>query len=614
MGNSVQHRSGESVKRTLVSGLAGLMFAAAVLAFCVPSAHAWWDDKWAHRIKVTFNTSSSGANIAETLNDVPVLVRLHAGNFNFANAKADGSDVRFVGPNDKVPLKFHKEFYDPQLEIGLFWVKVPRIAGSANADNIWVYYGNKAVAAGGEDRGGTYDVSRVLVYHFDEKDGAPKDATAYGNNASRFDGGSRTQAVIGNGAVFSGAGERIVVPKSPTLNFSGGMTFSAWVRLSGPQNDAYLFSWEDGERKIVSGIDQAAPYCRVVAGEQTFETPKGFNIPLEGWHHVAFTIKPSEKIEVYVDGSEVSSVPLSVPIPEPSTDMVLGAGPAGDHSFAGELDEVRLSKIALAPGWMREAYTGEGPESSMYALTEEESGEGGGQSTYLNIIFKNLTLDGLIIIGVLIAFGMLSAAVFMRKAILLLLMKKTNGFFLDSFRGTAEVVFPAAGDNEEEEDEEDEFYGSSIYEVYLAGCRELKKWLGRGDVPERAGALSPLGLKAFNAAIERAFVRENQKLNSWMVVLTMAIAGGPFLGLLGTVWGVMNTFAGMAEAGEANLAAIAPGVASALATTVFGLFVAIPSLFAYNYLAQQIKGIATELNLFVDEFLMKVEGNYGGSE
>jgi biopolymer transport protein ExbB len=94
----------------------------------------------------------------------------------------------------------------------------------------------------------------------------------------------------------------------------------------------------------------------------------------------------------------------------------------------------------------------------------------------------------------------------------------------------------------------------------------------------------------------------------------MAITGGPFLGLLGTVWGVMNTFAAMAEAGEANIMAIAPGVASALSTTVFGLIVAIPALFGYNFLASRIKKITADMDIFLDQFLLRVENTYGDPE
>lgn len=91
----------------------------------------------------------------------------------------------------------------------------------------------------------------------------------------------------------------------------------------------------------------------------------------------------------------------------------------------------------------------------------------------------------------------------------------------------------------------------------------------------------------------------------------MAISGGPFLGLLGTVWGVMNTFAAMAAAGEANIMAIAPGVASALSTTVMGLIVAIPALFGYNFLTSRIKEITADLAIFIDEFALKVENGNG---
>lgn len=106
---------------------------------------------------------------------------------------------------------------------------------------------------------------------------------------------------------------------------------------------------------------------------------------------------------------------------------------------------------------------------------------------------------------------------------------------------------------------------------------------------------------------------ESQKLNAWMIVLTLGVSGGPFWGLLGTVWGVMNTFASLAEAGEANLTAIAPGVASALACTLFGLLVAIPALFGYSYLVAQMKNLNIDTRLFMEEFALKVEGSYGES-
>jgi biopolymer transport protein ExbB len=95
-----------------------------------------------------------------------------------------------------------------------------------------------------------------------------------------------------------------------------------------------------------------------------------------------------------------------------------------------------------------------------------------------------------------------------------------------------------------------------------------------------------------------------------MVLLTIAISGGPFLGLLGTVVGVMITFAAIAAAGDVNVNAIAPGIAAALVATVAGLAVAIPALFGYNWLLTRIKNVGATLQVFGDELVTKVAEAY----
>jgi biopolymer transport protein ExbB len=95
-----------------------------------------------------------------------------------------------------------------------------------------------------------------------------------------------------------------------------------------------------------------------------------------------------------------------------------------------------------------------------------------------------------------------------------------------------------------------------------------------------------------------------------MVLLTIAIAGGPFLGLLGTVVGVMITFAAIAAAGDVNVNAIAPGIAAALVATVAGLAVAIPALFGYNYLNSRIAELNADMQVFVDEFITRIAENH----
>ena len=113
-------------------------------------------------------------------------------------------------------------------------------------------------------------------------------------------------------------------------------------------------------------------------------------------------------------------------------------------------------------------------------------------------------------------------------------------------------------------------------------------------------------IEAIRASMDATLVRENQRLSKSMVLLTIAISGGPFLGLLGTVVGVMITFAAIAAAGDVNVNAIAPGIAAALLATVTGLFVAIPALFGYNYLLIRNKNVTANMRVFVDEFVTRL--------
>jgi biopolymer transport protein ExbB len=118
--------------------------------------------------------------------------------------------------------------------------------------------------------------------------------------------------------------------------------------------------------------------------------------------------------------------------------------------------------------------------------------------------------------------------------------------------------------------------------------------------------LSGEGIESIRASLDAEQVRIGQELNGQMVLLTIAISGGPFLGLLGTVVGVMITFAAIAADGDVNVNAIAPGIAAALVATVAGLAVAIPSLFGYNWLLTRVKSVIATQQVFVDELVTKL--------
>lgn len=162
------------------------------------------------------------------------------------------------------------------------------------------------------------------------------------------------------------------------------------------------------------------------------------------------------------------------------------------------------------------------------------------------------------------------------------------------------------------------FEGAPIFAVYKAGCRELTfQLLGSAEVDETfrarldiAQKVSPAQMRVVTTAMERAVGETALKLESQMILLATAVSGAPFLGLLGTVWGVMETFSDVAAAGHANLAAMAPGVSAALITTVTGLLVAIPAMFGYNYLVTTIRAIIVELDNFAAELASEFEHKY----
>jgi biopolymer transport protein ExbB len=566
----------------------------------VTRADAWWDKKWQFREKVSFDLSDKGAAIKENVVDAPVLVRLHGGNFQFANAKKDGSDLRFVSADDKVPLKFHIEKYDPKLAMALVWVKVPQLAGGAQ-DAIWLYYGNES-SAPGQEAGATFDAGQVLVYHLGEEQGGAKDATSYGNHSADFAGAHNVPSVIGNGYSFKG-GEKLVMARSPSLSFAKGLTFSTWVKVAGPLTDAHLFSWKDGSQSIIVGIDQDKPYIQVgsvISDKKTALTAKA-------WHHLAVVADSEKKSGIlYVDGKAVSTIALAGALPSPAADIAIGASVSGQNAFIGDMDEVQLSNVVRPAAWAAVAFAGQGPDGKLTTYAQEENSSGGGENLTIRLIkvtARSITFDGWMIIGLCTFMLIMAAGVFINKYTRLHKIKKGNEAFVESFNNLHDPL---------ELDQEDEsFENSTLFNIYKAGYNQVVAWAEKHGEGKEEVVLTNSAMNIFRASLDRASSNETRKMNAWMIVLTLGISGGPFWGLLGTVWGVMNTFASLAEAGEANLSAIAPGVASALACTLFGLFVAIPALFAYSILVMQMKNLNIETRHFIEEYGLKVEGFHG---
>ncbi|MBU1424255.1 MAG: DUF2341 domain-containing protein [Gammaproteobacteria bacterium] len=581
------------------------IFCIAALALLPGLSHAWWNGDWDTRKKITLNTAQEVSQ--DALTQVPVLVRLHTGNFDFGNVKENGGDLRFVAEDDKTPLKYHIEKFDMVNEMALVWVQVPILA-TGKSGEIYMYSGNFE-ATPADDAKATYDASQIAVFHFDGVEPMPQDRSGNGNHASQFTAKMDDGSLIGRGATFDG-GSTITIPASPTLKLAAaqGYTVSAWIRTAVVQNNAVLFKQQDGEKSISLSIVGG----KLVAAAGATETPKTADVVPGLWHHVALTA--GQVLTVYLDGKEIAQVPVT--LADMQGEVTLGGG------FTGEMDELKLAGIARSADWIKVAADGQGSDALLLGYGQDEMNDGGGGTSYFGTILHSVTLDGWVVIGILFVMAIISWVVMALKAVVIDKVRKGNKAFLHDY-GNLSVAETAKLDHDESEEEaeiensqllialygkHDHYQDSTLYRIYHTGIQEIKNRFGKAEASEQF--LSPQAIGAIKASLDATLVRENQKLSSLMVLLTIAISGGPFLGLLGTVVGVMITFAAIAATGDVNVAAIAPGIAAALVATVAGLAVAIPALFGYNYLGSVIKNTSADMHIFVDEYISRITEAY----
>jgi biopolymer transport protein ExbB len=596
------------------------------------TSHAWWNAEWTLRKKITIDTTDKGLAISDDIGTTPVLIRLHDGDFRFASAKDDASDIRFVAADDKTLLPYHIEKFDSLMSEAFVWVKVPDVKPGGQV-SIWLYYGNTAGKADkAEDAKGTYDKDTALVYHFEEH-GPAADSTGNANNALNA-GTPADGSMIGGGLRLTGH-SLLTIPATPSLAWidGGSMTWSAWVKPGVLQPSAVIFSRREGSNGLIIGIDNGAPYVEVVSGGNTQRSVAGAPVAAASWHHLA-VVADGSKITVYLDG--ISYATLAVPLPALNSpafvggDGVAGADPAaapsvapGTTSFSGEMDELEMAKVARPAGFIKLAAVGQGPDGAAKLVVMGQDEEMTNWLSALStgtfgVLIKSLTPDGWAVIAILSVMAVVSWSVMFNKAKLLNVIKKGNGIFMKEWvHLAADLTFL---DNPDENSLKTlggrvdskgvkAMRNATIYRIYHIGAEEIRHRI-HGEGSAGAKVLSAQSIQAIRASLDGGLVRETQKLNNLMVLLTIAISGGPFLGLLGTVVGVMITFAAIAQAGDVNVNAIAPGIAAALLATVAGLAVAIPSLFGYNYLTIQIKDVISDMHVFVDEFVTKMAEFY----
>jgi biopolymer transport protein ExbB len=545
-------------------------------------AHAWWHSDWQHRTKVTLNTSAAGVETKEALSGVTVPVRLHSGNFDFLSAKPDGSDLRFVAGDDKTPLKYVIEHFDGANELALVWVQVPAVVPGSDKNVLYVYAGNDKATAEAPAGAAVWDSATVAAFHFGDKDGLSVDHT--GSLKAALAVSAEPNGLLAASAKLSGAAINWPASDKAKSPASGPYSVSLWVKPTTSQGSLF--------KQGALSVQLDGGKLQVKLGALSV---LGGNVAAGSWSHIGVTLGAG-KLTAYVNGEQIGQTDLG------AGTAIEGAMQAGE-GYTGLMDELQVATTVRSADWMKfntAAQNGDAKLLASVTETEGSSADEGGEPGYMGILIKSLTPDAKAVIAILAVMFFIAAWVMVTKTVMVGKADKDNRQFLDRFRD--------ANDNLLQLDKGAFHPHSSLFRLYQAGVRELaKRQVGEaGSAP-----LSGASIDAVKAAIDADLVRENTQLNNRMVLLTIAISGGPFLGLLGTVVGVMITFAAIAAAGDVNVNAIAPGIAAALLATVAGLAVAIPALFGYNYLASRIKAISSEMQIFVDEFVTRVAERYG---
>jgi biopolymer transport protein TolQ len=220
-------------------------------------------------------------------------------------------------------------------------------------------------------------------------------------------------------------------------------------------------------------------------------------------------------------------------------------------------------------------------------------------------ILRQTGAVNLIVLAILVLLSVVSWAIILQKTFSYRTIQRQTATFLDVFRRSTKFsevqsVCPSLP-------------ASPLVGVFQAGYAELNaqfRATGAGNPGEAASRPILKSLTAVDRALLRAAAVEVNKLEKRVPFLATIASVAPFIGLFGTVWGILITFQRIGLTGSTNLATVGPGIAEALIATAAGLFAAIPAVMAYNHFTMKVKSFASDLDDFSLEFLNIAERNF----
>ena len=637
-----------------------LLFFASFAAAQAQAQAEWAEDGSQFRQELIIAPGAGGLRLNETVDGLPVAVRLSSQTLSFEDAGPDASGLSVYDASG-APVAFYVENYDPSARLATLWLNPGFLDPSAPARSAYLYYGADAapVAASPEAVFSTYagyfDFSALA-------DGAPRNLAGPGV----IEGAVLEPGFAGGSLQVSD--QTLALPE--TLSVSAeGFVAGFWLRAEEAGTTARLFqarapngtglsiallqgrpalvlsdevlseALEAGSEALEAGSEADAADAEAAAGgsEALSAVLAEAAVEAGSWTHVAARYD-GRLLSLFVNGERLgerrvvldglqamgvgggfeASAVRALLDPEAgeadAADAAEGEADAGGEaeaepsdpaSFVVAMDNLAIADAALSASFVFAASQAEASRGLVTFGAEEERA-GLFEFAYLPVVISNVTLEGWVVIAICMLMLTIAILVMVVKSIAVGAAERANRRFDAAFDAElSEALLAARAEGEAGA----RFKGSTLAELYDLAASEVRR-----NTSEERTRLTPGALNALRARLDRTLVAQSRRLNHRMVLLTLAIAGGPFLGLLGTVIGVMITFAAIAAAGNVDVNAVGPGVAAALLTTVAGLSVAIPSLFGYNILIPRIKAINADSRAFAATLTARLAQTFGTTE
>lgn len=632
------------------AGLAAGLAASIVASVAGGAAAADWGARDADiRQEIILSPGIGGLRLPQEVRDFPVAVRLSSQTLSFDDL-GDTADGLSVYDADGAVIPHYVENYNPAARIATLWLGVDRLNPADPARPVYLYYGD-----GGD--GSTADPAAVFsayrgffdfsVPATDPSEPEDADEAPVEEEGGEEEAGETPRVTVPN---LAGDGELAGLRTTPGFAGDSLQLFQEAGHpipdLLGADAEAFTLSfwWRStenaGEATILSGQTAAGPVTlRLEGGRPTVDLPPtgtgqeageapgeqegGAESPdaIAGqtafvpsvWHHLALRYD-GEIVSLFVDGERIGErrrvgmaglrdiLVGSAPRPEQGGDQ---AGDTDAPALLGLMDNVAIAATPLSDITLFAASQADAGRG-LVSFGPEQERAGLFDFSYMITVLINVTLEGWVVIAICMILLIIAILVMAAKSAHIARVEGRNREFSKEFdrRFSRELLSVQA------EPMARRYRVSTLAELFDTAAAELDE--AAAEVTNDAGPEFDTGrVAALRARLNRKLIEQDNRLSKRLVLLTFAIAGGPFLGLLGTVIGVMITFAAIAEEGNVDITAVGPGVAAALLTTVAGLAVAIPSLFGYNMILPRIKAIKADGRSFAETLVARISQRFG---